>query len=51
MVGESDEDGVPKWYDRHSVNCAVCGELVDERECVPGPGGEGDVCPKCQKPA
>lgn len=36
------------WVDRHSVNCIKCHELVDERECVPGPGGEGDICVKCQ---
>ena len=37
------------WIDRHSVNCFVCNDLVDERDCIPGKGGEGDICPKCQK--
>jgi len=44
-----DEDEDPRWIDRHSVDCRVCGELVDERECINGPGGEGSVCPKCQQ--
>lgn len=34
--------------DSHSVNCFICHELVDERECVPGPDGEGEICPRCQ---
>ena len=42
------DEEVPRWVDAHSVNCAKCGELVDERECVPGPDGVGDICPKCQ---
>ena len=41
-------DSEPGWIDRHSVNCFVCGELVDERDCIPGPEGEGDICPECQ---
>lgn len=45
---DDSRDTVPGWVDRHSVNCAKCAELVDERTCVPGPGGEGDICPKCQ---
>ena len=36
------------WVDKHSVNCFMCGELVDERECLSGMGNEGDICPKCQ---
>jgi len=39
---------IPTWVDRHSVNCIKCSELVDERDCIPGPGGEGDICRKCQ---
>ena len=35
--------------DRHSVNCFECGELVDERECIPGVDGEGDICEVCQR--
>ena len=31
-----------------SVNCKYCGFLVSERECVPGPRGEGSVCESCQ---
>ena len=38
----------PRWIDRHSINCIECGSLVDERECLPGNGGEGDICPSCQ---
>ena len=33
--------------DRHSVNCFACGKLVDERECTPGVGFEGDICSEC----
>lgn len=33
--------------DRHSVNCFGCNALVDERECMPGVDGEGDICPTC----
>jgi hypothetical protein len=36
------------WIERHSVNCIKCGALVDERECIEGPGGEGSICPVCQ---
>jgi hypothetical protein len=39
----------PRWVDRHSVNCVVCGTLFDEREGIIGKGGEGTVCPVCQK--
>lgn len=37
------------WIDRHSVNCIVCSELVDERDCLPGDEGEGSICPRCQR--
>ncbi len=29
----------PDWIDRHSVNCFICGKLVDERDCIPGSDG------------
>jgi len=34
---EASSDASPdrEWVDRHSVTCAVCGELADERETVP----------------
>jgi len=39
--------------DKHSVNCYFCGELVDERDCVPADkhnGGDGgDCCRVCLK--
>lgn len=35
------------WVDKHSVNCMICSKLVDERNCTPGPNGEGDICPAC----
>lgn len=38
----------PDWIDRHSVNCFICGKLVDERDCIPGSDGEGSICPDCQ---
>ena len=38
---------LPSWIDRHSVNCMKCQALVDERDCLPGPGGVGDICLKC----
>ncbi len=41
-------DDLPQWIDRHSVNCFICGELADERECCTGKGGEGSICPRCQ---
>lgn len=37
------------WVNKHSVNCLTCGKLVDERECLYGPDGEGSICPACQK--
>ena len=46
--GFLDEDD--EWVDSHSVNCIKCNALVDERDCIPGPNGEGDICPKCQGP-
>jgi len=36
----------PRWIGAHSVNCAVCDTLVDERDCAPS--ADGDVCPECQ---
>jgi hypothetical protein len=37
--------------DRHSVNCYFCGELVDERECIPADeynnNDGGSICPLC----
>ena len=39
------------WIESHSVNCYFCGELVDERDCVPADfynGGDGgSCCPEC----
>ena len=41
------------WIDKHSVNCYFCGELVDERDCMPADSYNdndgGDICPKCQR--
>lgn len=37
------------WIDRHSVNCCICNELVDERECIPNTEEGGDICQNCQK--
>lgn len=34
------------WEEKHSVNCIICGKLVDERDCTPQDQG-GDVCPEC----
>ena len=33
--------------DRHSVGCALCGELADERECLSWINDEGSVCRPC----
>ena len=38
-----------KWIEKHSVNCFICHELVDERNCIHGNNGEGNICPNCQK--
>ena len=38
-----------RWIESHSVNCLNCGLLVDERDCVEGPDGEGSICQRCQK--
>jgi len=41
-----------RWIDAHSINCAQCGQLVDERECIPADiytGDGGEICPACQK--
>ena len=46
-IGDPLPDPQASWIDRHSVNCFKCGELVDERECIPGKDGEGDICPAC----
>lgn len=40
---------VPSWVDRHSVNCWGCGQLVDERECIPNTEDGGDICYECQQ--
>ena len=41
------------WIDKHSVNCYFCGELFDERECIPADeyndNDGGDICPDCLK--
>ena len=39
----------PRWIDSHSVNCIRCGKLVDERNCLPAPGFEGDICETCNE--
>lgn len=40
------------WIDKHSVDCYFCGELADERDCIPADeynGNDGgDICPACQ---
>jgi hypothetical protein len=36
--------------DKHSVNCYFCGELVDERDCVPADefnDNDGGDCCRC----
>ena len=39
--------------ERHSVNCYFCGNLVDERDCLPADdynGGDGgSICAECQE--
>jgi len=46
-----DADFIPHWVEEHSVNCYFCGELVDERECMPADefndNDGGDICPDC----
>lgn len=41
------------WIDKHSVNCYFCGELVDERDCMPADewnrNDGGSICSKCQR--
>ena len=38
----------------HTINCYECGNLADERDCVPntkehnGNDGGGEICPNCQ---
>lgn len=46
VLQEVDECYVPAWIDR-SVNCSVCQELFDERECFPQE--EGSICKNCMK--
>ena len=40
-----------KTIDRHSVNCYFCGDLVDERNCIPADeynnNDGGSICPAC----
>lgn len=45
MIHEEAED---RWIDLHSINCVECGELADERDCIPAEDDEGEICPKCQ---
>ena len=39
--------------DRHSINCYFCGELFDERECMPADefnnDDGGDICEGCRQ--
>lgn len=44
-----DKEPAPAWIDRHSVNCAVCGELADERNCARYINDEGSICPPCME--
>jgi hypothetical protein len=50
---ESIESDTNNWIDRHSVNCYICGRLVDERDCIRADefnGGDGgDICIDCQE--
>ncbi len=39
----------PRWIEKHSINCFECERLVDERDCLPNPKGEGAFCPECAK--
>ena len=45
------EDDVPRWVDRHSVNCYFCRVLFDEREGLNADeynGNDGgSICPSC----
>lgn len=41
------DDEAPSWIDRHSITCAYCGELADEREATRLP--EGELCARCAK--
>lgn len=42
---EEDDDDVPSWIDRHSVNCIVCGRMYDERNSIADGIDGGEVCP------
>jgi hypothetical protein len=46
-VGDLTAEQLPTWLDRHSVDCADCGKLADERDCLPNSAGEGEVCVEC----
>jgi len=35
------------WIQMHTVNCALCGVLFDEREAMESPDVEGEICPRC----
>jgi hypothetical protein len=41
----NDTDEAPSWIDKHSITCANCGELADEREATRLP--EGELCARC----
>lgn len=34
---------MPRWTDRHSINCCICENLIDEREAMSIAGG-GSYC-------
>ena len=46
-------ESTKNWIDNHSINCYFCGELKDERECIPAneynDNDGGDICTECQK--
>ena len=37
------------WIEKHSINCYLCGDLVDERDCIPADpyndNDGGELCP------
>jgi hypothetical protein len=43
------------WIDRHSVNCYFCGDMYDERDCLPADdynnNDGGSICPACMETA
>ena len=44
---EGDFDEPEAWVDSHSVTCHFCGGLLDEREAVRLPDGEGEAHEEC----